>query len=120
MAMVPAAMADVEPSDSGLASGVVNTSFMMGGALGLAALASLAQAESTTLAAAGSSAKEALLGGYHRAFVVGAAFTAAALGRGVWLVAEDEQMGQFVDECVLPADDVPVRPPPAPERMLGL
>ena len=37
-----AAMSDVEPSDSGLASGVVNTSFMMGGALGLAILASLA------------------------------------------------------------------------------
>ena len=37
-----AAMSDVEPEESGLASGVVNTSFMMGGALGLAVLASLA------------------------------------------------------------------------------
>ena len=39
-----AAMSDVEPSEAGLASGVVNTSFMMGGALGLAVLASLAAA----------------------------------------------------------------------------
>ena len=37
-----AAMSDVEPSESGLASGIVNTAFMMGGALGLAILASLA------------------------------------------------------------------------------
>ena len=42
--MLLAAMSDVEPEESGLASGVVNTSFMMGGALGLAVLASLAAA----------------------------------------------------------------------------
>ena len=39
-----AAMSDVKPEESGLASGVVNTSFMMGGALGLAVLASVAAA----------------------------------------------------------------------------
>ena len=44
--MLLAAMSDVEPSRSGLASGLVNTAFMMGGALGLAALASLAAARS--------------------------------------------------------------------------
>ena len=41
-------MSDVEPSRSGLASGLVNTAFMMGGALGLAALASLAAARART------------------------------------------------------------------------
>ena len=41
-----AAMSDVEPSEAGLASGVVNTAFMMGGALGLAILASLAASRS--------------------------------------------------------------------------
>jgi MFS family permease len=48
-----AAMSDVSPADSGLASGVVNTAFMMGGALGLAVLASLAAARTTALVAAG-------------------------------------------------------------------
>ena len=47
-----AAMSDVEPGESGLASGIVNTSFMMGGALGLAVLASLAAAR-TDRAASG-------------------------------------------------------------------
>ena len=48
-----AAMSDVEPSESGLASGVVNTSFMMGGALGLAVLASLAASRTDTPARVG-------------------------------------------------------------------
>src|SRR5581483_3046662 len=74
-----AAMSDVDPSDSGLASGVVNTSFMMGGALGLAVLASLAAARTGTLAAAGAGALDAANGGYHAAFAVGAA-VAAVLG----------------------------------------
>jgi MFS family permease len=81
MAMNPvllAAMSDVEPQEAGLASGVVNTAFMMGGALGLAVLASLAAHRSDTLTAHGSSAAEALNGGYHVAFVAGAVFATAA------------------------------------------
>jgi EmrB/QacA subfamily drug resistance transporter len=81
MAMNPvllAAMSDVAPEDSGLASGVVNTSFMMGGALGLAVLASLAAARSDSLRAAGTDALAALNGGYHAAFLAGAAFAAVA------------------------------------------
>jgi EmrB/QacA subfamily drug resistance transporter len=73
-----AAMSDVAPSESGLASGVVNTAFMMGGALGLAILASLADSRSDTLLAAGDSSLAALNGGYHLAFLVGAAFATAA------------------------------------------
>jgi EmrB/QacA subfamily drug resistance transporter len=73
-----AAMSDVEPQESGLASGVVNTAFMMGGALGLAVLASLAASRTGAVAAAGESHTEALLGGYHLAFVVGALFALAA------------------------------------------
>ena len=73
-----AAMNDVPQSDSGLASGMVNTSFMMGGALGLAILASLAAAQTRTAAAAGVSALEALNSGYRLAFVAGAAFTVVA------------------------------------------
>ena len=77
-----AAMSDVSPSDSGLASGVVNTAFMMGGALGLAILASLAAARTQGLLAAGTAAPEALNGGYHAAFVIGGlcAIAAAVIG----------------------------------------
>ena len=84
--MLLAAMSDVEPGESGLASGVVNTSFMMGGALGLAVLASLAAARSETLAATHVPEAVALNGGYHVAFVFGAVFAAlAALVGGLFL-----------------------------------
>jgi MFS family permease len=77
-----AAMSDVAPEESGLASGVVNTAFMMGGALGLSVLASLAASRTDSLRASGDSALEALNGGYHAAFLVGAFFavTAAVIG----------------------------------------
>jgi EmrB/QacA subfamily drug resistance transporter len=73
-----AAMGDVEQSEAGLASGIVNTSFMMGGALGLAVLASVAASRTSHLLASGHSRHVALLGGYHTAFLIGAAFAAAA------------------------------------------
>ncbi|MBY4912902.1 DHA2 family efflux MFS transporter permease subunit [Burkholderia dolosa] len=73
-----AAMSDVDPADSGLASGIVNTAFMMGGALGLAVLASLAAARTDALAAAQAAPVDALNGGYHVAFAFGAVFAAAA------------------------------------------
>jgi MFS family permease len=73
-----AAMSDVEPSESGLASGVVNTSFMMGGALGLAILASIAASRTETVRAAGATVREALNGGYHLAFLCGALAAALA------------------------------------------
>ena len=73
-----AAMGDVEPTEAGLASGVVNTSFMMGGALGLAILAAAAASRSDSLVASGESQLDALIGGYHLAFLLGALFTAAA------------------------------------------
>jgi EmrB/QacA subfamily drug resistance transporter len=73
-----AAMSDVAPEESGLASGVVNTSFMMGGALGLAVLASLSAARTEWLLASGLGSPAALTGGYHVAFAIGAAFAAIA------------------------------------------
>jgi EmrB/QacA subfamily drug resistance transporter len=63
-----AAMQDVAPEDSGLASGVVNTSFMMGGALGLAILASLSERA-----------------GYHAAFAVSALCALVAALAAAWL-----------------------------------
>jgi EmrB/QacA subfamily drug resistance transporter len=84
-----AAMSDVAPDEAGLASGVVNTSFMMGGALGLAVLASLAASRTDTLLASGDDQLTALTGGYNLAFFVGAIFalTAAVLGGALLRVA---------------------------------
>jgi Major Facilitator Superfamily len=76
--MLLVAMSDVEPSQSGLASGIVNTSFMMGGALGLAVLASAAAALTSSQTGAGLDAVTALNAGYQLAFKLGAAFAAIA------------------------------------------
>ncbi len=74
-----AAMSDSDESESGLASGIVNTSFIMGGALGLAVLASLAAAHAGTEAVTtGEARRIALNEGYRLAFGVGAAFALAA------------------------------------------
>jgi EmrB/QacA subfamily drug resistance transporter len=81
-----AAMSEVKPEESGLASGIVNTSFMMGGALGLAVLASVAASRTSHLEASGHSTAAALTGGYHVAFVVGALFAAAAAAIGATLL----------------------------------
>jgi EmrB/QacA subfamily drug resistance transporter len=81
-----AAMSDVRQEEAGLASGVVNTAFMMGGALGLAVLASLAASRTDTLLASGEGDLAALAGGYHVAFVVGAAFAVAAAAIGAALL----------------------------------
>jgi EmrB/QacA subfamily drug resistance transporter len=89
MAMNPvllAAMSDVPPEESGLASGIVNTAFMMGGALGLAVLASLAAARTDSLLASGEDELAALTGGYSLAFVVGAGFSVAAAVIGALLL----------------------------------
>ncbi|HEU5211739.1 MAG TPA: MFS transporter [Gaiellaceae bacterium] len=83
-----AAMSDVDGSEAGLASGVVNTSFMLGGALGLAVLASLAASRSDTLLASGSTRLAALAGGYHAAFFAGALFAAGGAVLSAVLVRE--------------------------------
>ena len=81
-----AAMGDVEPHEAGLASGVVNTSFMMGGALGLAVLVAVSSARTGAVAATGADTVVALNEGLHAAFLAGAvcAFGAAVVG-GVFL-----------------------------------
>jgi EmrB/QacA subfamily drug resistance transporter len=76
--MLIVAMSDVEPERSGLASGLVNTSFMMGGALGLAILASLAAARTNGALESGAPQIAALTDGYHAAFAVGAVFAIGA------------------------------------------
>jgi sugar phosphate permease len=70
------AMGDVEPHESGLASGLVNTAFSMGGALGLAILVSVSQWRTGSLA--GSDPVHALDSGFQWAFAAGAAFALVA------------------------------------------
>ena len=76
--MLIVAMTDVEPERSGLASGLVNTSFMMGGALGLAILASIAAATTNGAIASGADQINALTDGYHAAFAIGSSFALVA------------------------------------------
>jgi MFS family permease len=93
-----AAMSDVAPEEAGLASGLVNTAFMMGGALGLAVLASLAASRTDTLTADGDSHLAALTGGYHAAFIVGAIFAVSAVVVGVTLLRTAQQPVAAHDE----------------------
>ncbi len=98
-----AAMSDVKPEESGLASGIVNTAFMMGGALGLAILASLAASRTDTLTAGGHTHVAALTGGYHVAFVVGALFAVgAAVGGAVLLRVSAASAPGHGDEAGVP------------------
>ena len=78
-ALVMLAMSGATDSDSGLASGLVNTSTQVGGAVGLAVLATLASQRSHSLLASGASNAVALNSGYHVAYLCGAALVAGAL-----------------------------------------
>lgn len=78
-ALVMLAMSSATPQDAGLASGLVNTTAQVGGALGLAVLATLSASRTSALTADGSAHAAALTGGYHLAFGVAAALVAVSV-----------------------------------------
>jgi hypothetical protein len=73
------AMSGATAADAGLASGLVNTTAQVGGALGLAVMATLSATRTRHLLATGHSSAAALTGGYHLAFAVAAVLTLAAI-----------------------------------------
>ena len=82
-ALMTLAMSGATPSDAGLASGLVNTTLQVGGALGLAVLATLSATRSETLLEQGESTAAALTEGYQLAFVIGAGLVVAAIAIAV-------------------------------------
>lgn len=82
-AIMTIAMSGATPETAGFASGLINTSQQVGGALGLAILASLAAGRAGDLAGAGAAPDAALVGGFHLAWSVGACFVLAALALAV-------------------------------------
>jgi EmrB/QacA subfamily drug resistance transporter len=85
-ALVGLAMSGVKMEQAGLASGLVNTTAQVGGALGLAVLATLSATRSSSLLASGHPAVDSLIGGYHLAFWIATGLIVAAIGIGAALL----------------------------------
>jgi EmrB/QacA subfamily drug resistance transporter len=87
-ALMTISMSGATQEDAGLASGLVNTTLQVGGALGLAVLATLSAERTQSLRDAGESAASALNGGYHLAYVIGAALVLASIAVAAILKSE--------------------------------
>jgi EmrB/QacA subfamily drug resistance transporter len=88
-ALMTLAMSGATPEDAGLASGVVNTSAQVGGAIGLAVLATLAAERTSTLQDGGTAFDAALNSGFHLAYVVGAGLVAVALAIAIFVLRSE-------------------------------
>jgi EmrB/QacA subfamily drug resistance transporter len=106
-ALMTLAMSGATPQDAGLASGLVNTSAQVGGALGLAVLATLSATRSAELAAGGQSTASALTGGYQLAFLIGAALVVAAIVVAVSVLQPEGRAEAEAEAGTLPAGATP-------------
>jgi EmrB/QacA subfamily drug resistance transporter len=85
-----AALAGVQASEAGLASGLINTSQQIGGALGIAALSTIATSRTDDAVASGSTLSSALVDGFTGAFVAGAIIAALGIVAALTLIRRDE------------------------------
>jgi EmrB/QacA subfamily drug resistance transporter len=111
------AMSGATASDSGLASGLVNTSVQVGGAIGLAVLATLATQRTETELSGGASAAAALNSGYHLAYLVGAGLVLVAIAVALSVLrspAPVEAAEAVTEAAAEPAEGVPMRAIPLP------
>jgi EmrB/QacA subfamily drug resistance transporter len=102
-ALMTLAMSGATNEDAGLASGLVNTTAQVGGALGLAVLATLSASRSDSLIGGGHSTASALTSGYHLAFLIGAGLVAAAIVVAVTVLQPEEQAEKQVAAHAEPA-----------------
>jgi MFS family permease len=98
-ALMTLAMSGATPSEAGLASGLINTTAQVGGALGLAVLATLSASRSNELIGDGESTAAALTSGYHLAFGIGAALVAVAFAVAITMLKPERRakQGSVVD-----------------------
>src|SRR5262245_10433010 len=100
-----AALAGVQPAEAGLASGLINTSQQIGGALGIAAISTIATTATKDSLTSGSALPNALVDGFSSAFVVGAFIAAVGLVAALTLIRRDELESPTVDEVEEPVLD---------------